>query len=374
MKVLLVGGYLPMAQESMTRFADMLQAGLTDAGHDARLVRPPVWVGRLHASPTGLGKWIGYIDRFILYPALLRRQVGWADVVHLTDHGSAVYLPHLRAKPHVVTCHDALAIRAARGEIPQATSGWTGRMFQRWILRSLSRVQLVACVSRQTYADVERLTGLGPGRLALVHSFVSPFYRPIPAPEAARHLNALELAHRRPYLLNVSHNGWYKNRPGLLRMFARLVERPGFEQHQLVVTGQRLTRRLRELAETLGLGDRVLERPGVSDEQLRALYCTADALLFPSLGEGFGAPIVEAQSCGCPVVTTGRPPMTEIGGDAAIYVDIDDEEEAARVIADGLADRQRWRAAGFKNAPRFSAAAMIAAYVESYRRLMAPQT
>jgi glycosyltransferase involved in cell wall biosynthesis len=53
---------------------------------------------------------------------------------------------------------------------------------------------------------------------------------------------------------------------------------------------------------------------------LQAAYSTADALLFPSLAEGFGWPLIEAQACGCPVVTTDEAPMNEVGGDAAEYL------------------------------------------------------
>lgn len=92
MKILLIGNYENLRQQSMQRFAEMLRAGLTAAGHEVRLVRPPVWLGRLRRGETGLGKWIGYIDRFLLYPPLLRRQIRWADVVHICDQANAVYV------------------------------------------------------------------------------------------------------------------------------------------------------------------------------------------------------------------------------------------------------------------------------------------
>ena len=68
-----------------------------------------------------------------------------------------------------------------------------------------------------------------------------------------------------------------------------------------------------------------------TSRQINALYSLASLLLFPSISEGFGWPIVEAMACGCPVVTTGREPMSEAGGDCAIYINPCDIQGAARI-------------------------------------------
>lgn len=366
MKVLLLGNYDNLRQQSMQRFAEMLRAGLTAAGHEVRLVRPPVWLGRLRRSETGLGKWIGYIDRFLLYPPLLRRQIRLADVVHICDQANAVYVPQLRGKPHLVTCHDMLAIRAALGQIPESRVGWTGRLYQRWILRGLRRMQAIACVSAQTSEELRRVAGVPEGRIAIVPNALNYPYRPMPAAEAEAHLRALGLSEARPFFLHVGGNQWYKNRPGVLRLFAELVKHPDYRLHRLIMAGKPWTDEMRQLAASLNLHDRVIERVEVSNEQLRALYSSAEALLFPSLQEGFGWPIAEAQACGCPVVTTARAPMTEVGGSAAIYIDPDDPAGAAGEIASGLSERERWRQAGLSNARRFSTEAMVDGYLRCY--------
>lgn len=366
MKVLLIGNYDNLRQQSMQRFAEMLRVGLTAAGHQVRLVCPPVWLGCLLRSETGIGKWIGYIDRFLLYPPLLRRQILWADVVHVCDQANAVYVPHLRGKPHLVTCHDMLAIRAALGEIPESRVGWTGRLYQRWILRSLRRAQAIACVSAQTDEELRRVAGFPAERIAILPNALNYPYRPMPDVEAEAQLRALDLEKARPYFLHVGGNQWYKNRPGVLRLFAELVKHHDYREHRLVMAGKPWTDEMRQLVAHLNLRDRVIERVEVSNEQLRALYTSAEALLFPSLAEGFGWPIAEAQACGCPVVTTDRPPMNQVGGNAAIYIDPSDPQRAADRIAAALIERDRWREASLENAKRFSTNTMVMGYLQCY--------
>jgi glycosyltransferase involved in cell wall biosynthesis len=97
--------------------------------------------------------------------------------------------------------------------------------------------------------------------------------------------------------------------------------------------------------------------------------------LFPSLEEGFGWPVVEAQACGCPVVTTGKPPMTEAGGTGAIYLrDPSEAQSVAETVIGVLqydsATRARIRHRGFQNALRFTQPAMIADYLHVYRSLL----
>ena len=66
--------------------------------------------GKIKPSASGLGKWLGYIDKFFLFPLDLRQAVEWADVVHICDHSNAVYTKYLQNVPHLVTCNDLLAI------------------------------------------------------------------------------------------------------------------------------------------------------------------------------------------------------------------------------------------------------------------------
>jgi glycosyltransferase involved in cell wall biosynthesis len=112
----------------------------------------------------------------------------------------------------------------------------------------------------------------------------------------------------------------------------------------------------------------------VSHDTLRALYCGAGALLFPSLQEGFGWPIIEAQACGCPVFTSDLAPMNEIGGEAAGYVDPRDAAGIAAAIVSAAPRFADMRRLGLENAARYSAAEMATRYVAIYREVVAERS
>ena len=370
MKILIVGNYETLAQQSMQRYAELLCELLQDAGHEVRLLRPRVLLGRIRPGTTGIGKWLGYVDQYVLFRPALWRAARSVDVVHVCDHSNAMYAGWIGDKPHVVTGHDLLAVRSALGEIPGNRTRWTGRIYQRWILASLRRARLVLCVSEQTRNELLRLSGLPAQRCRVVHNALNYPYRPMPAEEADTHLRALDLDPALPFFVHVGGNQWYKNRAAVLRLFAALIRHPAYAQHRLVMAGKPWTDEMRAVCTELDLHSRVDERVNVSNEQLRALYSRAEALLFPSLAEGFGWPIAEAQACGCPVATTGRAPMTEVGGEAAIYIDPDDIPGAAATIADGLTQRTALIDAGLRNVQRFTAERLVAGCLDAYRHVM----
>jgi glycosyltransferase involved in cell wall biosynthesis len=138
---------------------------------------------------------------------------------------------------------------------------------------------------------------------------------------------------------------------------------------KLVLVGPKLDEGLAAEVRQAGLEAEVIVLQAVTDKTLRALYSMARVFIFPSLEEGFGWPILEAQACGCPVVTTAREPMTETGGEAAIYAR---EGEWTKGVIEVLEMDETRRAAlvaaGMENARRYSVKKMVAAYIEFYRR------
>ncbi len=373
--VLLIGNYPADRQESMQRFAQMMLRGLTAAGIPAQLLQPRPLLGRIRFAGALVAKWLGYVDKFILFPRELRaRLTPEVRVVHLCDHSNAIYSAQVSDRPVVVSCHDLLAVRGALGEVEDTPASVTGKFLQRWIVAGLRRATAIACASRATLRDAERLVAPenGQPQLLLIHHGINHPYRKQSETEARDHLaqiGALDPA--RPFLLHVGSNLRMKNREGALRIFA--LTKDDWDG-QLVFAGQGLTPELRSLGEELGVLDRVVEVAGPSNELLEALYSSALALLYPSRFEGFGWPIIEAQACGCPVLCAAREPMSEVGGAAAITHDVDDEAGFARSILrlTDPAERQRWSALSLENLERFRAEDMVAKYIALYRSLGVP--
>lgn len=366
MKVLLVGNYEPDRQHSMLSFSKMLELGLRHAGHFVSVIRPEPRLRRLLGAGPGLAKWLGYLDKFVLFPARLRTAAKSADVVHVCDHAYAPYTRYLEGIPTVVTCHDLIAARCALGEFSEIHTRWSGRRYQNMIVNGLAQAQHVVCDSDSTAHDVRRLCNLMPSATSVVHVALNFAYRPVSEAEKEIRLDRLGLSRSDRFILHVGGNTWYKNQAGVVRIFQKIAATQQACGIGLVMVSGGLTASLRRVIGNGGSQQRVRVLSHVEPEDLRALYSSATALLFPSLQEGFGWPIIEAQACGCPVFASDRPPMTEVGGEGAVYFDPENHEQAANMILDNLPHASRMRDAGFANIRRFSVEKMVAGYVRAY--------
>ncbi len=379
--VVLVGNYPRDAQESMQRFADILVDGLPPAGVSAELVQPPVWLGRVGSSSlSGVGKWLAYLDKFLLFPLLLRARVAKVKaqagsgqvVVHICDHSNAMYHVAAGGAPVIVTCHDLLAVRGALGEATDCPASAAGKWLQRWILSSLAYASRIACVSSATKADTDRMVDLtrrGTRTCYLPIGLNHP-YHPIPIAEADARLAEVP-ALTGPFIVHIGSNLRRKNREGVLRIFAKTAAHwPG----QLVFAGQPLSAELRALADSLQISGRIVEVRKPANPLLEALYNRATALLFPSRFEGFGWPIIEAQACGCPVICSDSGPLPEVAGDGGLIRDVEDEDGFATDVL-RLADpeeRAAWGKKGLANAQRFTTERMVQRYLDLYREAAIP--
>ena len=363
MRILLIGNYALDNQESMLRFASLMERELKARGHTVRLMQPKA---QLAKSTSGVGKWLGYLDKLVLFPFDLKRAINDFDVVHICDHSNAFYTKYLTNAPHVVTCHDVLAIRSGLGEIPENAVSASGRRLQRMILNGLRLAQYVVCVSSISREEMLRVTGRHRESSEVVHLSLSYPYSPMPPEQALERLDSLGYDARLPFFLHVGGATWYKNRLGLLQIFNHLQQTLAPEPTRLLLVGGSLEPELRTYLGESGLEGKITLLQGLSNEDLRAVYSLAEALLFPSLQEGFGWPVLEAQACGCPVFASGREPMTEVGGEAAIYFDPADTTAAAAIIAESLPIRAEIRRKGFANLGRFTTHQMVDGYLHAY--------
>jgi glycosyltransferase involved in cell wall biosynthesis len=369
MKVLLVGNYPFDGSTSMHIWSQALLRELRQRDVDVKVISPQPRFGKIKPSVHGVGKWLGYIDRFVIFPRALRSAAAQADIVHLCDHGAAMYAPMITGKPVVVTCHDMTAVRTARGELPELRSSVFGKILQRWICHGLKHATRVACVSRATFDDARRILKEDENLCVILNGLNYPF-RPLVPDEVERRLAGLTFI-RAPFVLHLGSNAAYKNREGVLRAFAKASAETNL---QLVIAGEALDRNLAELTRELQIEDRIVQvvKPDVA--LIEALYNRALCLLFPSLYEGFGWPPIEAQQCGCPVVASDIPSLAEVLGQSAILKPVEDEAGMAEAICRLASDQEfgeQLRQSGFVNVrARFQTARMIGEYVSLYSELV----
>ncbi len=154
----------------------------------------------------------------------------------------------------------------------------------------------------------------------------------------------------KPYFISVGGAADYKNSILFFKAFAQLASKQGFE---IVCTGSGVVLEGELRNYTLGT---VVHKLQLNDEELRLAYAGAVALVYPSKYEGFGLPVLEAISCGCPVITCPNASIPEVAGEAALYVNDEDVEG----LTDALCEIQKPKvrnsliAAGLEQAKKFS--------------------
>jgi glycosyltransferase involved in cell wall biosynthesis len=369
MRILLIADFEPDAQKSMSLYANWVRRIAQYHGHDVTVIRPMPLFARISRHPW-IRKHLGYLDKFIVFPPRLARVAKEYDLIHVLDHSNSMYLSVVARKPKLITCHDLLAIRAARGEFPVVSTGWSGRLLQRWILSGLHNADYAICVSEKTAEDLRQLTEQACPKTRVIYHSLNCDYSP-GASLGGELVAKLGLNPNQRYLIHVGANPWYKNRLGALRIFAHFRKMPENKDSLLIMVGCPWTREMARFVQENGLSGRAIEALDISSSELRELYCNAAALLFPSLEEGFGWPILEAQACGCLVVTTGRRPMTEVAGEAAVFIDPDEPEAAAHEVSVAILNGDALRTAGFKNLDRFNETRIASQYKECYDEVMA---
>lgn len=374
-----------LVSQSMPRFARLLAQAYEQRGHHVTLWAPQA---RLHAwVPAGRGsKWAGYIDQYLLFPRWVRRQLKAqppGTLYVFADQALGPWVPLVKHLPHVVHAHDLLALRSALGSIPEHRTGWSGKAYQAYIRRGFQQARQFICISGSTLTDLVRFGGVPAERAVVVHNGLNFDYSPLPPEQAAQTLQAQGLpVEPDGMLMHVSGGNWYKNVGGVLRLYAHYARRQIRPLPLWMVGDLQPADHALALAEVPAQG-RVQFFQGLSNEALMAAYSRARALLFPSLYEGFGWPIVEAQACGCPVVTTAEPPMNEVGGPHSLYLPrLHQRDDVQRWAAQGaelldalLAETSGQRSARSADcvswARRFTASAAIDGYLQVYQRVAA---
>jgi glycosyltransferase involved in cell wall biosynthesis len=244
----------------------------------------------------------------------------------------------------VVMVHDLIPLRFSQRFSPLTP------YFRYYIPQVLAQAEHIICNSIATATDIIDFWNISAAKIT-----------PIPLAYSSDHFRSLDLTGQReailPYFLYIGRHDPYKNLSRLINAFAALSN---CRDHQLWLAGspdQRYTPELKAQVEELGLIAQVKFLNYVPYDQLPMLINQAIALVFPTLWEGFGLPVLEAMACGTPVITSNLSSLPEVAGDAALLINPYHTQEitaAMQAIAADTQLRSQLSNLGLQRARQFS--------------------
>lgn len=370
--------------QSMPRFARMLEEAYLLRGHEVKVWSPQPVAYQL--VPSGrFSKWAGYVDQYILFPLWVRRQLKKqpSDTLYVfCDQALGPWVPLVKNKPHIVHVHDLLALRSALGDVPENPTSWSGRIYQRYIRQGFKQAKHFISISNKTRDDLHHFGQVSAMSSNVVYNGFNYLYAPMKKSDAMRVLSDANLpAHSDGMLLHLGGSQWYKNLAGVIRIYIEYVKAEN-NPLPLWCVSPSPNPQVQALLKELPSNGKVLFFQGIDNHALQAAYSLARAFVFPSLAEGFGWPIIEAQACACPVLTSDVAPMNEIGGVACSYIPVlkrtDDAELWAKNASNTLiallslnaAARSRLVAQGLTHVQQFNAEYAIESYLKHYQQAM----
>ncbi len=371
-KIILIGNYQPDKQYSMQIFEALMLEGYLKSGLNVNAIRPKEVFRKFNFNKSILAKWFAYVDKFIIFPIYLlalRIKNGLFRLdafYHICDHSNAFYLHFLPQNKTIITCHDVLAIRAGLGYTDTYCSATkSGQTLQKIILNALSGAKKMAAVSQFT---LNQLTAIDtkPNRdknWVCIHNALADKFVPMAKDKTQGVLANFKPIYNKAFILHIGSDLERKNRKLLVKM---IYELQNDWDGLLVLAGEPLSTELLTLIEKLKVSSRIFAINHPSDTEIIALYSVCQAMVFPSFSEGFGWPIIEAQACGAPVITSNKAPMmSEVGGKAALYADPDNASSFADQFKRFFNEdfRKEIIRLGFENTKRFDFKNTVSQYV-----------
>ncbi len=243
-------------------------------------------------------------------------------------------IPIIHPKKTVITCHD-VGFR----NYPSSYS-----KFQLWHLefttkKAVKWAKKIITVSKSTKNDLINIYGAEPEQIEVVYEgFTNELYRPIEDDNKTKDiLKKYNIPEK--YILFVGRLEERKNIPRLIHAFDNLRKEKGIK-HKLVLVGKKgyKSEQIIDVIDKLKLKDEVILSGYIPEQDLPYFFSGADLFIFPSLYEGFGIPILEAQACRCPVATSNISSMPEVAGEGAILFNPQKTDEIAQAIYKIISD------------------------------------
>ena len=312
-----------LGSQSMPRYANMLLTGMQERGHEVTIWTPKARFYKLPLMKS-LKKWLGYIDQYVVFPIEVKLKLRHSSNETLfvfADQALGPWVPLVKNRKHIVHCHDFLALKSALGTIPENPTSFTGKLYQKFIRNGFSKGKNFISISKKTQQDLHELhRGTIVSSAVCYNGLNRPFHSLSPVDSRNLLEAKLKIQLSNGYIMHIGGNQYYKNRIGVIEIYE--TWRSNYNSKiPLLLIGSEPSDELTLLRVKSLFKEDIHFISDLSDDYINSAYSGASCLLFPSLDEGFGWPIIEAMASGCPVITTNKAPMNEIGGTAAFYID-----------------------------------------------------
>ncbi|MBM2815554.1 MAG: glycosyl transferase group 1 [Ignavibacteria bacterium] len=290
-----------------------------------------------------LGEALSPITR-VIKNLIWKRKEKYIDLFHFTYF---FRLPKIRN--YAVTLHDLFLLDYPEKKLE--------RKFKKSINYILKNAALIFVPSYYVAQDLTRFHPDSKDKIIVTYEGVSGNYKKIPKEHIK--LSEYGIQPDETFFLYVGRIDPRKNLSGLIEAYSLLPEEVRRE-HRLVLVANGKGLLMEELKSKIienGIKGNTILLQSIPENKLIELYSAAFCFVFPTHGEGFGLPVLEAMKCGCPVITSNNTSLPEVAGNAAILINPEDINEIKNAMLKIISDnelRERLIEEGFRNASLFS--------------------
>lgn len=314
---------------------------------------------------------VGQNDKFLSVPALfwpkrgLRRldsffSIFWQralnrvklDILHLPFIFDVYHLSIPDNIKTIITLYDIIPILFPKKYFQNKNA-------EEWYkqrLEEVRKVEKIITISKSSKNDLIKILKIPEEKVAVIYGGVDESFTVIGSQKVLQTLKKYQIVP--PFILTVSTHSFHKNISRIFQAFKEYISND--DNLNLVVVGKLISKEEKDWKKELkklGIEKRVVLTNFVADDDLAAIYNGAEVLLFPSLYEGLGLPVLEALSCGIPVITSKVSSLPEVGGDAVMYVNPEDVQDITKSLVEVLANdnlRSHMIKKGFAQVKKFS--------------------
>ena len=291
--------------------------------------------------------WLARIWQRIRLPLPVELITGSLDIYHSPDF---TLPPTLSDIPTLLTVHDLSFLRTPESAAP----GLRGYL-EVAVKRSVKLATHVLADSQSTKDDLIELYATPEDKITVLYAGVSSAFHPVTDSNQLMKVRKHYKLGEKPFVLSVGTLQPRKNHVTLIKAFEQALSD---SEYNLVLAGGQgwSYEEVHELVRSRGLQHRVLFPGFVADEDLSALYSSADVMAFPSLYEGFGLPVLEAMACGVPVLASNTSCLPEVAGGAAVFVNpknVEAMSDALLKLVSNVDLRKTLREKGFERVEQF---------------------